>query len=189
MRDGARVEVFASLGSAAEAGKAVELGAEEVGLLRTEFLFLDRAQLPDEDEQAETLREIAGALDGRPLVVQHPRRRRRRASPGAAVCRRRPTRPGRARHPSGASQRPEVLATQLRAILRVAAEYMVKAMLPMVATLSEMQATRALLDEERAATGIDAPLDLGIIVEIPAAALDSSTSGADVDFFSMGTKA
>ena len=70
MRDGARVEVFANLGSAAEAGKAVELGAEGVGLLRTEFLFLDRAQLPDEDEQAETLREIARALDGRPLVVR-----------------------------------------------------------------------------------------------------------------------
>ena len=70
MRDGARVEVFANLGSAAEAAKAVELGAEGVGLLRTEFLFLDRAQLPDEDEQAETLREIARALDGRPLVVR-----------------------------------------------------------------------------------------------------------------------
>jgi len=69
-RDGTRIEVFANLGAAKEAVRAVELGAEGVGLLRTEFLFLDRAELPDEDEQAETLREIARALAGRPLVVR-----------------------------------------------------------------------------------------------------------------------
>ena len=69
-RDGARIEVFANIGSAGEAAKAVELGAEGVGLLRTEFLFLGRAELPGEDEQAATLREIALALDGRPLVVR-----------------------------------------------------------------------------------------------------------------------
>ena len=69
-RDGARVEVFANLGAPGEAARAVELGAEGVGLLRTEFLFLDRAELPGEEEQAETLRAIARALDGRPLIVR-----------------------------------------------------------------------------------------------------------------------
>ena len=86
-----------------------------------------------------------------------------------------------------ALQRPEVLATQLRAILRVAAEHPVKAMLPMVATLSEVRAARALLDEARAATGIDAPLELGIMVEVPAAALTAATLAPHVDFFSLGT--
>src|SRR5207248_767067 len=61
-RDGTRIEVFANLGSAGEAAQAVQLGAEGVGLLRTEFLFLDRAQLPGEDEQAQTLFEVARAL-------------------------------------------------------------------------------------------------------------------------------
>src|SRR6201999_4242660 len=69
-RDGERVEVFANLGTGADAARAVELGAEGVGLLRTEFLFLGRAELPDEEEQTATLREIAQALDGRPLIVR-----------------------------------------------------------------------------------------------------------------------
>jgi phosphoenolpyruvate-protein phosphotransferase/dihydroxyacetone kinase phosphotransfer subunit len=186
MRDGARVEVFANLGSAAEAAKAVELGAEGVGLLRTEFLFLDRAQLPDEDEQAETLREIARALEGRPLVVRTLDAGADKPLPALPM-------PSEANPFLGvrgirlALQRPEILATQLRAILRVAAEHPVKAMLPMVATLGEIQATRVLLDEARAATGIDAPLELGIMVEVPAAALTAARLAPHVDFFSLGT--
>ena len=135
MRDGARVEVFANLGSAAEAAKARwSSGAEGVGLLRTEFLFLDRAQLPDEDEQAETLREIARALGGRPLVVRTLDAGADKPLPALPM-------PAEANPFLGvrgirlALQRPEILATQLRAILRVAAEHPVKAMLPMVATL------------------------------------------------------
>ncbi len=69
-RDGERVEVFANLGTGADAARAVELGAEGVGLLRTEFLFLGRDELPGEDEQAETLRAIAKTLGGRPLIVR-----------------------------------------------------------------------------------------------------------------------
>jgi phosphoenolpyruvate-protein phosphotransferase len=186
MRDGARVEVFANLGSAAEAAKAVALGAEGVGLLRTEFLFLDRAQLPDEDEQTETLRDIARALEGRPLVVRTLDAGADKPLPALPM-------PPEANPFLGvrgirlALQRPDVLATQLRAILRVAAEHPVKAMLPMVATLSEVRAVRALLDEARAATGIDAPLELGIMVEVPAAALMAATLAPHVDFFSLGT--
>jgi phosphocarrier protein FPr len=186
MRDGARVEVFANLGSAAEAASAVELGAEGVGLLRTEFLFLDREQLPDEDEQAETLREIARALEGRTLVVRTLDAGADKPLPALPM-------PSEGNPFLGvrgirlALQRPEILATQLRAILRVAAEHPVKAMLPMVATLAEIQATRALLDEARAATGIDAPLELGIMVEVPAAALTAARLAPHVDFFSLGT--
>jgi phosphocarrier protein FPr len=185
-RDGTRVEVFANLGSAAEAAKAVELGAEGVGLLRTEFLFLDRPQLPDEDEQAQTLRDIARALDGRPLVVRTLDAGADKPLPALPM-------PAEANPFLGvrgirlALARPEVLATQLRAILRVAAEHPVKAMLPMVATLGEVRAARALLDEARAATGIDAPLELGIMVEVPAAALAAATLAPHVDFFSLGT--
>jgi phosphoenolpyruvate-protein kinase (PTS system EI component) len=83
--------------------------------------------------------------------------------------------------------RPDVLATQFRAILRVAAEHPVKTMLPMVATLAEITAARRLLDQARADTGIDTPMELGIMVEVPAAALAAARLAPHVDFFSLGT--
>jgi phosphoenolpyruvate-protein phosphotransferase/dihydroxyacetone kinase phosphotransfer subunit len=185
-RDGARIEVFANLGSAAQAAEAVELGAEGVGLLRTEFLFLDRPELPDEDEQARTLSEIAEALQGRPLVVRTLDAGADKPLPALPM-------PPEANPFLGvrgirlALERREVLATQLRAILRAATEHPIKAMLPMVATLDEILATRAVLDAARAATGIDTPLELGIMIEIPAAALTAAHLAPHVDFFSIGT--
>jgi phosphoenolpyruvate-protein phosphotransferase/dihydroxyacetone kinase phosphotransfer subunit len=185
-KDGRRVEVFANLGSAAEAARAVEDGAEGVGLLRTEFLFLDRDELPSEAEQAGTLRAIAAALEGRPLIVRTLDAGADKPLPALPM-------PPEANPFLGVRgirislRRPEVLATQFRAILRVAAEYSVKAMLPMVATLEELQAARAVLDEARAATGVRAPLELGIMVEVPAAALTASRLASEADFFSLGT--
>jgi phosphoenolpyruvate-protein phosphotransferase len=185
-RDGTRIEVFANLGSAAEAAPAVELGAEGVGLLRTEFLFLDRPELPDEEEQAQTLVDIARALDGRPLVVRTLDAGADKPLPALPM-------PPEANPFLGvrgirlALQRRDVLSTQLRAILRAAAEHPIKAMLPMVATLNEIRAARAVLEEARAQTGIDAPLELGIMVEVPAAALTAAKLAPHVDFFSLGT--
>jgi phosphoenolpyruvate-protein phosphotransferase/dihydroxyacetone kinase phosphotransfer subunit len=185
-RDGARVEVFANLGSAGEAATAVQLGAEGVGLLRTEFLFLDRSELPGEEEQAQTLRAIATALEGRPLIVRTLDAGADKPLPALPM-------PPEANPFLGVRgirltlQRRDVLATQLRAILRVAAEHPVKAMLPMVATLEEIRAAHAVLDEARAATGIEAPLELGIMVEVPAAALTAAHLAEHVAFFSVGT--
>jgi multiphosphoryl transfer protein len=185
-KDGTRIEVFANVGKAGEAATAVELGAEGVGLLRTEFLFLDRAELPSEDEQFATLREIATALDGRPLVVRTLDAGADKPLPALPM-------PPEANPFLGvrglrlALERTDVLATQLRAILRVAAEYPVKAMLPMVAALDEIRAARAVLEQARSDTGIGAPLEFGIMVEVPAAALTAARLAAHVDFFSLGT--
>jgi multiphosphoryl transfer protein len=184
--DGTRIEVFANLGKAGEAAKAVELGAEGVGLLRTEFLFLDRAELPGEEEQAATLRQIAVALDGRPLVVRTLDAGADKPLPSLPM-------PPEANPFLGVRgirlglERRDVLATQLRAILRVAAEHPLKVMLPMVATLDEILAARSELDRARADTGVDAPLEFGIMVEVPAAALAAARLAEHVDFFSLGT--
>jgi multiphosphoryl transfer protein len=185
-RDGVRIEVFANLGAAGEAARAVELGAEGVGLLRTEFLFLGRDTLPDEDEQADTLRRIAVALDGRPLVVRTLDAGADKPLPALPM----PPEENPFLGVRGIRltlERRDVLATQFRAILRVAAEHPVKTMLPMVATLDEIMAARAVLDEARAQTGINAPMELGIMVEVPAAALGAQRLAAHVDFFSLGT--
>ena len=180
------VEVFANLGTGADAARAVELGAEGVGLLRTEFLFLGRNELPGEDEQAETLRAIAEALGGRPLVVRTLDAGADKPLPALPM----PPEDNPFLGVRGirlALSRPEVLATQFRAILRVAADHPVKTMLPMVATLAEITAAREVLDRARADTGIDAPMELGIMVEVPAAALGAARLAAHVDFFSLGT--
>jgi phosphocarrier protein FPr len=185
-RDGRRVEVFANLGSVDGAAPAVKLGAEGVGLLRTEFLFLDRAELPGEEEQAETLREIARALDGRPLIVRTLDAGADKPLPALPM-------PPEANPFLGVRglrlglRRPDVLGTQLRAILRVAADYPVKAMLPMVTTVEELQAARALLDAARVETGVCDRLELGIMVEVPAAALTAAKLAEHADFFSVGT--
>ncbi len=192
LRDGTRIEVFANLGAVGEAARAVELGAEGVGLLRTEFLFLDRATLPDEHEQAETLRQIATDLGGRPLVVRTLDAGADKPLPALPM-------PPEANPFLGVRgirlglAREDVLETQLRAILRVATAHPVKVMLPMVATVDEVKAARAVLARAREdvvgvdAVGVDAELELGIMVEVPAAALTAAALAEEVDFFSIGT--
>jgi phosphoenolpyruvate-protein phosphotransferase/dihydroxyacetone kinase phosphotransfer subunit len=186
LRDGRRVEVFANIGSTAEAAPAVEQGAEGVGLLRTEFLFLDRAAPPDEDEQVAVLSEIARALDGRPVVVRtldagadKPLPFLRQDPEANPFLGRRGIRLSLAE--------PELLRTQLRAILRVAEEHPLKVMFPMVATLEEVRTARALLAEARAGVGSRAELEVGVMVEVPALALQAGQFAPEVDFFSIGT--
>ena len=180
--DGTRVEVFANVGSAAEARRAAEQGAEGVGLLRTEFLFLDRRDPPTEDEQVAVLTEIAEALDGRPVVV-------RTLDAGAdkplPFLRQEPEdNPFLGRRGIRLSlAHPELFRTQLRAIVRVAAQHPLKLMFPMVSTLAEVRAAKALLDEVRG----DTELEVGVMVEVPALALDAAAFAPEVDFFSVGT--
>ena len=129
--------------------RAVELGADGVGLLRTEFLFLDRAELPDEDEQAETLRADRRGARRPPADRAHARRRRRQAAAGAAHAARGQPVPRRARHPPGARA---ARAPAPRSCARSCASppsTRCKVMFPMVATLAELRAARALLDEAR----------------------------------------
>jgi phosphocarrier protein FPr len=182
-RDGATITVSANAGSAADARAAVELGADGIGLLRTEFLFLDRETAPTEGEQRAVYEEVATALEGRPLIIRtldagadKPLLFLAQPPEDNPFLGRRGIRLGLAH--------PELLLGQLRAIVATAAAHPVRVMFPMVATLAELRAARSLLDEARA----DAPPPpVGVMVEVPAVALAAERFAREVDFFSIGT--
>jgi phosphoenolpyruvate-protein kinase (PTS system EI component) len=178
--------VAATLGGAGAVGSALELGADGVGLLRTEFLFLDRREIPSEDEQAETIAEIARALDGRPLIVRTLDAGADKPLPALPIAPEQNPFLGQ-RGIRLSLEHPELLAAQLRAVLRVAAEHPIKVMFPMVATAAELDAARDVLAQARVDTGIEAPLEVGIMVEVPAAALQAQRLAEAADFFSIGT--
>lgn len=183
--DGARIEVFANLGSVADAELAVSEGAEGCGLLRTEFLFLDRAAPPGEEEQHDAYQRVADALGERPLIV-------RTLDIGADKPA--PWLPLQAEDNPALGlrgirlqlARSDLLETQLRALHRVKSEALLRIMLPMVSTLTELRAARALVDSVAAELGV-APLELGIMVETPAAAVLADALAQEAAFFSIGT--
>jgi phosphocarrier protein FPr len=185
-RDGVEIEVSANLGGAGGAAAAVALGADGVGLLRTEFLFLDRNEIPDEEEQVRTLTQIASELGGRPLIVRTLDVGADKPLPAVPMPPEQNPFLGR-RGIRLSLDHPELLATQLRAGLRVAADHLVKVMFPMVATIDELDAALEAVSDARSATGVDAPLEVGIMVEVPSAALQARQLAAKADFFSIGT--
>lgn len=187
LADGAPLPVYANLGSLAEAKAALGAGAEGSGLLRTEFLFLDRETPPSEDEQVQCYQAIAEALEGRPLVIRLLDIGGDKAAAYLPIAPEENPALG-VRGVRLALRHPELLRTQLRAILRVApAAGRCSIMVPMVSRLSELRAVRAALDDARQALGVGGRVDLGVMIETPAAAMIADQLAAEADFLSLGT--
>jgi multiphosphoryl transfer protein len=185
-QDGVRIEVFANTGSVSDALAAVAQGAEGCGLLRTEFLFLDRDTPPDEDEQARQHQAIADALEGRPLIIRTLDVGGDKAAPYLPI----PAEENPALGLRGVRVslwRPHLLKTQLRAILRVRPFGQCKIMVPMIASLDELRAVRAVLEEAKRELGVTDRVELGVMIETPAAAVTADLLAAEADFLSIGT--
>jgi phosphoenolpyruvate-protein phosphotransferase len=185
-KDGVRIEVLANLGRPGEAADAVANGAEGCGLLRTEFLFLHRQTAPSADEQTAQYREIADALGNRPFVIRTLDVGGDKSLPYLPLSAEDNPALG-LRGIRFGLRHPDLLRTQLRAILRLETTAVVRILFPMVSCLAELKAARAIVQAERRAVGGDHRIELGAMIEVPIAAVCTDVLATEVDFISIGT--
>ncbi|MEO8592636.1 MAG: phosphoenolpyruvate--protein phosphotransferase [Candidatus Solibacter sp.] len=184
--EGKRVEVLANIGGLTDATRLADLGGEGVGLLRSEFLFMERSDAPTEEQQFESYKAIAEVVGhDHPLIIRTldvggdkplaylPISKEDNPFLGERGVR-------------VSLDRPETLRTQLRAILRAATYGRISVMFPMIATLNELRDVKAILAEEARSLGVP-PVPAGIMVEVPATAVMAAQFAREADFFSIGT--
>jgi len=191
-RDGTPIELFANIELPQDTAEVLKAGAEGVGLFRTEFLFLNRKDLPEEDEQFEAYRQVAHAMQGRPVVLRTLDVGADKAMGGAEGASNMPNPAMGLRAIRFCLAEPQMFLTQLRAILRASHYGKIRVLLPMVAHAHEIDQTFALLAQARAqldsrGLAYDRGIEVGGMIEIPAAALSLPMFMKRLDFLSIGT--
>ncbi|MGD2057968.1 MAG: phosphoenolpyruvate--protein phosphotransferase [Anaerolineales bacterium] len=189
--DGHHIEVVANVGNPSDTSLALAQGAEGIGLLRTEFLYLDRDTSPNEEEQFEAYDSILDLMGTKPVVVRTLDVGGDKELPYLDL--------GSETNPflgwraiRMCLDRPDFFKIQLRALLRASPGHDLRIMFPMIATLDEVRRSKAVLEEARqeviaAGHEVAEHIQVGIMVEIPAVAVQADLFAREVDFFSIGT--
>lgn len=190
-KDGKEFEIAANIGTPDDTEDAVKQGADGVGLFRSEFLYMDNDHMPSEDEQFEAYKKAVVGMNGKPVVVRTmdiggdkpldymPLPKEENPFLGYRAIR-------------ICLDRPELFKTQLRALVRTSEFGPVSIMFPMIATVAELRQAKAIFEEAKAEVQKDHPglgddVKIGMMIEIPLAALNAAQLAKEVDFFSIGT--
>ena len=191
-KDGKKVEIAGNIGSPEDAKKVIENGGEGIGLFRTEFLFMDRDCMPTEEEQFESYKEVATAMEGKPVIIRTLDIGGDKEIPYMGIVQDENPFLGYRAIRLCLDRKDDIYIPQLRALLRASAFGNIKIMLPLITSMDEIRDAKALindikkeLDEKNIAYNKN--IEVGIMVETAAASLLADIFAKEVDFFSIGT--
>lgn len=191
-KDGKKVEIAGNIGSPEDAKKVIENGGEGIGLFRTEFLFMDRDCMPTEEEQFESYKEVAVAMEGKPVIIRTLDIGGDKEIPYMGIVQDENPFLGYRAIRLCLDRKDDIYIPQLRALLRASAFGNIKIMLPLITSMDEIREAKALindikkeLDENNIAYNNN--IEVGIMVETAAASLLADIFAKEVDFFSIGT--